>query len=79
MSTGTVTVFAKNFWLVLIVALATVSHAIAAVPNKRDRRISPTREGIQNSLRVLSKVDPQFSRLKAEDLIDDRIARKLDQ
>ncbi len=43
-----------------------------------DRRISPTREGIQNSLRVLSKVDPKFSKLKAEDLIDDRIARKLD-
>ena len=44
-----------------------------------DRRISPTREGIQNSLRVLSKVDLKFSKLKAEDLIDDRIARKLDQ
>lgn len=43
-----------------------------------DRRISPTREGIQNSLRVLSKVDPKFAKLKAEDLIDDRIARKLD-
>ena len=26
-----------------------------------DRRVSPTREGIQNSLRVLSKVDPKFS------------------
>ncbi len=43
-----------------------------------DRRISPTREGIQNSLRVLSKVDAKFSKLKAEDLIDDRMARKLD-
>jgi ABC-type nitrate/sulfonate/bicarbonate transport system substrate-binding protein len=43
-----------------------------------DRRISPTREGIQNALRVLSKVDPKFSKLKADDFIDDRIARKLD-
>jgi ABC-type nitrate/sulfonate/bicarbonate transport system substrate-binding protein len=43
-----------------------------------DRRISPTREGIQNSLRVLSKVDAKFSKLKAEDLIDDRMARKLE-
>jgi ABC-type nitrate/sulfonate/bicarbonate transport system substrate-binding protein len=43
-----------------------------------DRRISPTREGLQNSLRVLSKVDPKFSKLKVEDLIDDRIARKLE-
>ena len=42
-----------------------------------DRRISPTREGIQNSLRVLRR-SPKFSKLKAEDLIDDRIARKLD-
>jgi ABC-type nitrate/sulfonate/bicarbonate transport system substrate-binding protein len=43
-----------------------------------DRRISPTREGLQNSLRVLSKVDPKFGKLKVEDLIDDRIARKLE-
>ena len=43
-----------------------------------DRRISPTRDGIQNALRVLSKVDPKFSKLKADDFIDDRIARKLD-
>lgn len=42
-----------------------------------DRRISPTREDIQNSLRVLSKIDPKFSKLKVEELIDDRIARKL--
>ena len=42
------------------------------------RKPSTTREGIQNSLRVLSKVDPKFAKLKAEDLIDDRIARKLD-
>jgi hypothetical protein len=44
-----------------------------------DRRISPTREGIQNALRVLSKADAKFSKLKAEDLIDDRIARKLEK
>ncbi len=44
-----------------------------------DRRISPTREGIQNSLRVLSKIDPKFSKLKVEELIDDRIARKLEK
>jgi hypothetical protein len=43
-----------------------------------DRRITPTRDGVQNALRVLSKVDPKFAKLKAEDLIDDRIARKLD-
>jgi hypothetical protein len=44
-----------------------------------DRRIVPSREGIQNALRVLSKADPKFAKLKADDLIDDRIARKLEQ
>jgi NitT/TauT family transport system substrate-binding protein len=43
-----------------------------------DRRIAPTREGLQNALRVLSRVNPKIAGLKAEDLIDDRIARKLD-
>lgn len=43
-----------------------------------DRKISPTREGMQNALRVLSKADPKYSKLKVEELIDDRIARQLD-
>jgi hypothetical protein len=30
-------------------------------------------------MRVLSRVDPKFGRLKAEDLIDERIVRKLDR
>jgi hypothetical protein len=44
-----------------------------------DRRIIPSGEGIQNALRVLSKADPKFAKLKADDLIDDRIARKLER
>jgi ABC-type nitrate/sulfonate/bicarbonate transport system substrate-binding protein len=43
-----------------------------------DRRISPTREGVQNALRVLSKADPKFAKLRVEDLIDDRIAKKIE-
>jgi ABC-type nitrate/sulfonate/bicarbonate transport system substrate-binding protein len=43
-----------------------------------DRRISPTRDGVQNALRVLSKADAKFTKLKVEDLIDDRIVRKLE-
>jgi NitT/TauT family transport system substrate-binding protein len=43
-----------------------------------DRRIVPSREGIQNALRVLSKADPKYAKIRAEDLIDDRIIRKLD-
>jgi ABC-type nitrate/sulfonate/bicarbonate transport system substrate-binding protein len=43
-----------------------------------DRRISPTREGVQNALRVLSKADPKYGKLKVDDLVDDRIARKVE-
>ena len=44
-----------------------------------DRSIIPTRDGIQNAIRILSKNDPKFGKLKAEDLVDDRIARKLER
>ena len=37
-----------------------------------------SKEGPRNALRILSKVDAKFSRLKIEDLVDDRIARKLE-
>jgi len=43
------------------------------------RRIFPTAEGLRNTIRILSRVDPKFSRLKAEDLTDERIVRKLDR
>lgn len=42
-------------------------------------RIAPTASGIRNTLRILSRADPKFNALKAEDLIDDRIIRKLDK
>ena len=44
-----------------------------------DRRITPTREGLQNALRVLGRVNPKLGALKVEDLVDDRIARKLER
>lgn len=44
-----------------------------------DRRITPTREGLQNALRVLGRVNPKIGALKAEELIDDRIVRKLEK
>jgi hypothetical protein len=43
-----------------------------------DRRISPTREGLQNALRVLGRINPKMAGLRVEDLLHDRIARKLD-
>ena len=44
-----------------------------------DRSILPTREGVHSALQLLGKSDPKFARLKTEDLIDDRIARKLEK
>ncbi len=44
-----------------------------------NRRLAPTKEGLRNAQRVLSKVDPKFSHFKAEDLSDDRIVRKLER
>lgn len=44
-----------------------------------ERPITPTREGLQNALRVLGKVNPKIGALKVEDLMDDRIARKVEK
>jgi hypothetical protein len=33
---------------------------------------------LQNALRVLGRINPKMAGLKAEDLMDDRIARRLD-
>jgi ABC-type nitrate/sulfonate/bicarbonate transport system substrate-binding protein len=43
------------------------------------RRIFPTLDGIRNTVRILSRVDAKFSKLKAEDVVDDRIVRKLER
>ena len=48
-----------------------------AVRSLYSRRIFPTVDGIRNTLRILERVDPKFGRLKAENLVDDRIVRKL--
>ena len=43
------------------------------------RRIYPNLEGIRNGIRVLTLTNEKFGRLKAEELIDDRIVRKLEK
>lgn len=43
------------------------------------RRIFPTVEGVRNTVRILSRLDPKFTKLKAEDLVDERIVRKLER
>ncbi len=44
-----------------------------------NRHLLPTKEGLRNSVRILSNVDAKVARLKVEDLVDDRIARKLER
>jgi hypothetical protein len=44
-----------------------------------DRSIMPTKEGIQSALQLLAKSDTKFAKLKADDLVDDRFARKLEK
>jgi ABC-type nitrate/sulfonate/bicarbonate transport system substrate-binding protein len=43
------------------------------------KRLYPTVDGIRNSLRVLATTNEKFRALKAEDLVDDRIVRKLEK
>ena len=50
-----------------------------AVRSLYSRRIFPTVEGVRNTLRILDRVDPKFGRMKAENLIDERIVRKLER
>ena len=59
-----------------------VEDAVAGYDAARtlySRRIIPTVDGVRNTLRILERVDPKFGRMKAENLIDDRIVRKLDK
>lgn len=51
----------------------------AAVRSLYSRRIFPTVDGVRNTLRILERIDAKFGRMKAENLIDDRIVRKLDR
>lgn len=44
-----------------------------------DRRIYPNAEGLRNVLRLLGKSNENIRRLKVEDIVDDRIARKLEK
>ena len=62
--------------------LPQVEDAVAgheAIRSLYSRRIFPTVDGVRNTVRILSRVDPKFGRLKAEDLVDERIVRKLEK
>ncbi len=62
--------------------LQKVEDAVAgydAIRALYSRRIFPTVSGVRNTVRILSRADAKFSKLKAEDLIDERIVRKLEK
>lgn len=44
-----------------------------------DRRIYPNAEGLRNVIHLLGKSNEQIRKVKVEDIIDDRIARKLEK
>lgn len=41
-------------------------------PRRRSGRLG----GVRNTVRILSRIDPKFAKLKAEDLVDERVVRK---
>jgi len=62
--------------------LARAEDAVAGYEAMRpiySRRIFPTVDGVRNTVRILSRIDPKFAKLKAEDLVDERIVRKLER
>jgi ABC-type nitrate/sulfonate/bicarbonate transport system substrate-binding protein len=44
-----------------------------------DRRVYPDIEGLRNVIRLLGRTSEQVRRLKAEDIVDDRVVRKLEK
>jgi NitT/TauT family transport system substrate-binding protein len=44
-----------------------------------DRRIYPNAEGLRNVINLLGKSNEQIRKVKVEDIVDDRIARKLEK
>lgn len=44
-----------------------------------DRRIYPNVDGLQNVIRLLGRSNEQIRRLRVEDIVDDRLARKLEK
>jgi hypothetical protein len=50
-----------------------------AIRSLYSHRIFPTVEGVRNTVRILSRVDPKFGKLRAEELVDERVVRKLEK
>lgn len=50
-----------------------------AVRSLYNKRIFPTIDGVRNTLRILDGIDAKLGRLKAENLVDERIVQKLER
>ncbi len=69
----------KNAVLKSLVQWLRLSEGYEFMRKMYTKRIYPTVDGIRNSLRVLATTNEKFRALKAEDLVDDRIVRKLEK
>jgi NitT/TauT family transport system substrate-binding protein len=62
--------------------LAKIEQAVEgyeSLPGLYERRIYPRVDGVRNVIRLLGASNEKIRRLKAEDLVDDRFVRKLEQ
>jgi len=62
--------------------LPKVEHAAAGYEMMKilfDRRIFPNLEGLRNVINLLGRSNEQIRRIKVEDIIDDRVVRKLEK
>ena len=58
---------------------ATAEEGYQDLTTGLDRRLFPSVEGLRNTQRLLKPRNPKLETIKVEELIDDRIVRRLDE
>jgi hypothetical protein len=58
---------------------ATAEEGYQDLTSGLERKLIPSVEGLRNTQRLLKPRNPKLENVKVEDLIDDRIARRLDE
>ena len=61
------------------VALEDTADGYEVIKTLYERKIYPTADGVRNTIRLLGASNEKIRGLRAEDLIDDRTVRKLEQ
>jgi len=59
--------------------LSTAEEGYQDLVNGLDRKLVPSIEGLRNTQRLLKPRNPKLETLKVEELIDDRIVRRLEE